>query len=132
MGLAKPAKEDLIAVLKAAKEAGTIAGNQRISDLASNSVSDGKLLEECGNSALRLDVDGRTRLGKLLASLEDRDFSISKDHGGGFLVHFRYNLELIPPVNGQEYSIDYEADKAAAKVIEERLGIKAFALPYIN
>ncbi len=119
MGPAKPAKEDLIAVLKAAKEAGTNAGNKRISDLASNAISNGKLLEECGNSTLHLDLDGRTSLGKLLVSLEERDFSISKHHAGGFRVHFRYDLDVIPPVNGQEYSIEYEADKAAAKVIEE-------------
>jgi len=132
MAPAKHTKGDLIALLKAAKEAGTNAGNKRISDLASNVTPNGKLLEACGNSTLRLDVDGRTSLGKLLASLNEQDILISKDHGGGFLVHFRYDLDVIPPVNGQEYSIEYEADKAAAKIIEEGLSIKAFALPYIN
>lgn len=132
MSNGNPTSEEILSAFRAASIAGTEAGNAQILKLASQPNPRGKLLDACGGSILHLDVDGRSRMAKLLMEIGEPDVSVHKAHGGGFTIRLRYVLQIVPPVNGQEQSIDYEADKAAAKVIEERLRIKAFAIPYID
>ena len=125
-------KEQIIAAFRAALVAGTQAGNARIQELAKQPNPSGKILEACGGSTLHLDVDGRTGMGKALAEISEPGFSVQKSHGVGFSAHLRYDLKMIPPVNGQEFSIDYDADKAAAEVLTEQLGVPVYARQYID
>ncbi|GEM_PF-3320769 len=120
-------KDQVVAAFHAARAAGAVAGNNRIKELSKLKVPEGKILESFGGSSLHLHVDGRTRLGKLLASLDEPGFSVLTDYGGGFSAHIRYDLNYIPPVSGQEFSIDHDADTAAAKVLEEILGVPVYA-----
>lgn len=125
-------KDAVFSALQDALSAGSLAGNARIAQLAKQTPSPGKILEACGGSTLTLDVDGRTQLGRLLASFDGPNISVRKAHGAGFHVHFPYNFSYIPPVNGQEWSIRHDANLAAAAFIQERLGIRAYALPYMD
>ena len=120
-------KDQVLAAFHAARAAGSIAGNSRIKELSKLKVPEGKILESFGGSSLHLHVDGRTRLGKLLAGIKESEFSVSSDYGGGFSAHIRYDLSYIPPVCGQEFSIAHDADTAAAKVLEEMLGVSVYA-----
>lgn len=132
MAIERITQDQVIAAFRAARVAGTNAGNARIQELAKQPVPNGKMLEACGGSALYLDVDGRTMLGKILAEIGEQEFSVRSFHGGGFSAHIRYDLKLIPPVNGQEFSINYDADKAAAEVLEEKLKVSVYARQHID
>ncbi len=123
-------KEQIVAAFQSARAAGNIAGQKRIQELSELRVPDGKNLESYGGSSLHLHVDGRTKLGRLLAEIDDPEFSVRSAYGGGFSGHIRYEFKYIPPVNGQEFSIKHEADIAAAKVLEEMLGVSVYARAY--
>ena len=123
-------EESLTECFEKATEAGSIAANQRVEELSKRNVSEGKMLDACGGSILTLHVDGRSKTGRLLANLATSKYRVSKAYGGGYSVHLPYEITLIPPVNGQEQSIYYAADSAAAKVIKSVLGIDAHASSY--
>ena len=125
-------REQVIAAFQAALVAGNRAGNVRIQELATRPDPGRKMLEECGGSILHLAVDGRTGMGKILARIGEPKFSVLKDIDSGFIANIRYDLKMIPPVNGQEFSIHYDADKAAGKVFQEQLGIPTYVWPYID
>ncbi len=127
MATEKKTKEQIIAAFQAALAAGNQAGNARIRELAKQPVQQGKMLEECGTSRLHLYVDGRTSIGKILAELRDPSFSVLKTRSDGFLVRLRYDLKIVPPVSGQEFSIGHDSNEAAAKVLEQQLGIPVSA-----
>lgn len=130
MATQKYTEAQVIAVLRGALLVGTEAGNARVEVLATHSAAQGKMLESCGGSILVLDVDGRTGLGKILAALDEADVSVRKAYGSGFAAHLRYDIKLISPVNGQEWSIQHDADEAAAAFIQEHLGIRAYSRMY--
>lgn len=126
-------KDQVIAAFRAAYAAGRNAGNTRIQELAKQPNPDGKQLEEFGGSHLQLCVDGRTKLGKILAEISEPEFSIHRfHHDRGFTVFISDDLKLVPPVNGQEYSIRHDAAEAAAEVLNEKLGVPVYAKHFIN
>ncbi len=121
---------ELIACLQKATKVGSEAANKRVVELAKIKVSEGKLLDACGGSTLTIYVDGRTKTGRLLSKLTAEGIRVSKAYQGGYSVNLPYEITIIPPVNGQEQSIYYAADSAAAKLISNCLGAKVYASAY--
>ena len=120
----------LIETFNKATELGSQAANAQVSKLAMKEVAPGKLLDACGGSNLNLQIDGRSRTAKLINSIDNPNINVSKSYSGGYCLRLPYEINIKPPVNGQEQSISYAADKAAAKYIEDTLGIRAYALSY--
>ena len=123
-------KEEVVRVLRAAAKAGSVAASARVKALMAAQVSAGKNLESFGGSTMTLDVDGRTSLGRLLASLDEPGIRVEKAYGSGQSLHLRYAVTWTEPVCGQEWSIWEDANQAARLVIEDGLGIKVFVMPY--
>lgn len=123
-------EKSLIECFEKAKKAGSIAANQRVEELSKKKVPEGKMLDACGGSILTLHVDGRSQTGRLLGKLATSKYRVSKAYAGGYSVHLPYEITIIPPVTGQEQSIYYAADSAAAKVIKTALDIDAYASRY--
>ncbi len=130
MSSIKVTEDLLVACLLEATELGSKAANEKVNELAKKEVPEGKLLDACGGSTLKLSVDGRTKVGRLLYQLSVDGIRVSKAYSGGYSVRLPYTISIVPPVNGQEQSIHYAADSAAAKYIEDRLGIEAYASSY--
>lgn len=123
-------KESIVETLEKATDIGALAANKKVNELAKKNVPAGKLLDACGGSILTLHVDGRSKVGKLLTQLGCEEIEINKAHGGGYSVILPYDIKIIPPVNGQEQSISYAADSAAAEFINSSLGIETYASSY--
>jgi len=130
MNQANLTKELIVETFKKATCIGSLAANEKVKELAKKKVSPGKLLDACGGSTLTLYVDGRSKVGKTLDQLDCEGIEINKAYGGGYSVILPYNIKITPPVNGQEQSISYAADTAAAEIIKSNLGIKAYASRY--
>lgn len=131
MSTVESSMECVASVMREALAAGTAAGNLRIRALAMQETGSGAF-EDCGGSVLHIGIDRRTRLGKAFASTGEEGMWTTRSSDGGFVVNLKYPFELVRPVNGQEYSISYSADLAAAAVLEERLGVHAVARLYID
>jgi len=93
-------------------------------------VDKSKPLDTCGGAILHLDVDGRSKIGKLLSSYEHPDFAIRKRDG--LILHIKYQFEIVPPANPQDMYLRETANEVALEVIERRMGIQGHVRSYVD
>jgi len=130
MSSASLTRDAIVDCFDKATKIGTLAANTEVEVLAKKKVPEGNMLGACGGSVLNLHVDGRSKAAKMLLQLNHKSVVVNKAYGGGFNVKLPYSIKIVPPVNGQEQSIYYAADAAAAEYIRTNLGIEAYAAMY--
>jgi|SRR5947209_11831892 len=123
--MATPMREDLARIMAEAGEARMAAARRAWKEATGEDELRGSLVPRgpFGRAKIWLDVDGRSALGRLFASLEPEPLPgvwILKDSGRGFLVWWR---DAIPV---QELFAQEAGEEAALAVIERRLGIQGF------
>lgn len=114
-----PSLDELREIIEESRHRGSLAANKRFKEIYGNHILGKKCFSPCGGGMVILDVDGRTRLGRLLsaASKEIDTFSLWKSRRGGYIVSIG-NMH-----SRQERDVGVAASKAALEVLQERLGV---------
>ncbi len=110
---------ELREIVEEAKQQGTIAASECFREIYGEHKPGERFYSPCGGGMIILDIDGRSRLGRMLshASNKIEGFSFWKSHNGGYIVNIRSMHSC------QEREVDVAASRAALKVFQDRLGV---------
>jgi hypothetical protein len=123
-----PSMDELSEIIAEAKRQGTVAATAQYKAIYGETKPGQKFFAPCGGGMIVLDVDGRSRLGRLLkkAAKELPDFSLLTSHRGGYVVFIQGMHSC------QEREVDVAASKAALAVLIDRLGIIGHVREYYD
>lgn len=123
-----PALDELREIVEEAREQGSAAADMQFKQIYSDSKPGEKFYAPCGGGMIVLDIDGRSRLGRLLtkASKEIDGFSFWRRHKGGHILSIRDMHSC------QERDVDVVAAKAAFDVFQKRLGVVGHVEEYYD
>ena len=97
-----------------------------------NAKSGAEMLDSRGGAIVKLYVDGRSKVGKLLASYPNPRFKVSKTFGVGFIVHLPFSFEVVLPADLQDQYLYDAAAKAAVVVLDSKLPLDARVETYLS
>lgn len=114
-----PTVKEITEVLEEAKKISYKAATEKHKEIYGSSKPNSKLFSPCGFGNVIVDIDGRSRLARLLSSISKKrkDFSFMKAYKGGYMICFYYEQSY------QEREVNVIAAKAALAILQERLNI---------
>lgn len=116
-----PTRDEFAMIIENAKVAGRKAAESRYIFLKERSCPNAMALDLCGNAYIILSVDGRSKLGKFLNSIQSSpllNVSVTKSNRDGGYVLFINDMGSY-----HELSVWIASNKAALEVIKEGLVI---------
>ena len=123
-----PSMDELSEIIQEARQQGAAAATAQYNAIYGNAEPGEKFFSPCGGGLIILDVDGRSRLGRLLkkASEELQDFSFWRSYGGGHVVSIQGMHSC------QEREVDVAASEAALNVLIDRLSVIGHVREYYD
>ena len=120
--------DELAQIIEEARQEGAAAATMRYKEIYGDAKPGERFWSPCGGGMITLDIDGRSRLGRLLtrASNELPDFSFWRSYNGGYAVHIG-GMHLC-----QEREVDVAASKAALDVLIRELGVIGHVREYYD
>lgn len=127
-GINMPTEKQMFAIIKEARTAGAKAAKEYIEI---NVLEPEKLISECGNATIILDIDSRSKLGRFLLNISSKlkrvsisTINLSAEKGLAVLIDDMHNR--------QELNINKVAYQAALKILKEKLDIEGFVFCAYN
>lgn len=123
-----PSLNELRAIINEAKHKGSEAAKKCFEELYPEHESGRRYFSPCGGGTIILDIDGRSRLGRLLLSASNKidGFTFRKSYSGGYIVCIRGMHSY------QEQAISIAASHAALYVFQEHLGVIGHVNEYFS
>lgn len=122
-------RKELIHIIEKAKLAGLQAANEKYLELKQKAIP-GKLIDECGVASIILRVDGRSKLGKFLSSLEENPINNLDVTKSTYFRGYIFSILGISPF--QERSVCVAAQETALQIIKENLGVEGYVTSIVS